>query len=108
MPKMNGYEATRELRRNGLQTPIIALTANAMKDDDKICFSAGCSDYLSKPIKKKQLHAMLAKYLGEVESDSLSQINDIGQQVDDISRLCRQIENSQDKSSSTKSKAGQA
>jgi signal transduction histidine kinase/CheY-like chemotaxis protein len=108
MPKLNGYEATRELRRNGLKTPIIALTANAMKDDDKICFSAGCSDYLSKPIKKKQLHAMLAKYLGEVEMDPLSQINDIGQQVDDISRLCRQIENSQDKSSSTKSEAGQA
>lgn len=106
MPKMNGYEATRELRRNSINTPIVALTANAMKDDEKICLSAGCSDYLSKPIKKKHLHAMLEKYLDKAETGTLNQINDIGKEIDDLGRLCQQIENSQDKPAN-KSEAGQ-
>lgn len=63
MPVMNGYDATRKLRAAGCDLPIIALTANAMKEDDKKCFDAGCNGYLSKPIDRKQLQALLDHYL---------------------------------------------
>jgi CheY-like chemotaxis protein len=63
MPVMNGYEATNQLRKNGVKIPIIALTACAMKGDDEKCFAAGCSDYISKPIDRKKLVEIIMKYL---------------------------------------------
>jgi signal transduction histidine kinase/HPt (histidine-containing phosphotransfer) domain-containing protein/ActR/RegA family two-component response regulator len=66
MPVMNGYEATENLRKEGVKTPIVAVTACAMKGDDEKCFSAGCSDYLSKPIDRKKLVETLSKYLSVV------------------------------------------
>ena len=63
MPRMNGYETTAALRKEGITTPIIALTANAMKGDDKKCLQAGCDGYLSKPIDRTKLVEMLDKYL---------------------------------------------
>ncbi len=63
MPKMNGYEATRALREKGLATPIVALTAHAMKGDDKKCIESGCDDYLSKPIDRQKLLDVISKYL---------------------------------------------
>ncbi len=63
MPNMNGYEATRAIRRKEIETPIIALTANAMKGDDLKCLAAGCTDYLPKPLDRKNLVRVLQKYL---------------------------------------------
>lgn len=63
MPVMNGYEATTQLRQNGVKIPIVALTACAMKGDDEKCLAAGCSDYLSKPVDKKRLVDVLTRYL---------------------------------------------
>ena len=59
MPVMNGYEATRiirdiEQREKRNHTPIIALTAYAMKSDKDLCIEAGMDDYISKPFKRQQ------------------------------------------------------
>jgi CheY-like chemotaxis protein len=67
MPNMNGYEATEELRKKGIATPIIALTANTIEDDDKKCFDAGCDDYLAKPVDRRQLIEKFQKYLYPVD-----------------------------------------
>jgi CheY-like chemotaxis protein len=67
MPVMDGYTATREIRKweadNGKDaTPIIALTAHALMDDRQKCIDAGCSDYLAKPLKKGDLLKKLEDY----------------------------------------------
>jgi CheY-like chemotaxis protein len=63
MPVMNGYRAVEALRKEGIATPIIALTANVMQGDEKECIDAGCDDYLAKPIERDKLIAMIQKYL---------------------------------------------
>ncbi|MCS7300812.1 MAG: response regulator [Fimbriimonadales bacterium] len=63
MPEMDGYEATRTLRARGVQTPIVALTANALEGDREKCLACGMNDYLSKPIQADRLRAALAQWL---------------------------------------------
>ncbi|MBZ0335442.1 7TM diverse intracellular signaling domain-containing protein [Marinobacter sp. AL4B] len=64
MPVMNGRDATLALREAGVNTPIIALTANVMTEDIVEYRKAGCNGYLAKPIDKQQFYQSLAKYLG--------------------------------------------
>jgi len=63
MPNMNGYDAVRHLRSQGVKTPIIAVTANAMTGDEKKCLDAGCDGYLSKPIDRNKLDALIGQHL---------------------------------------------
>ncbi len=63
MPEMNGYEATLVLKKKYPQLPIIAQTAFAMSDDREKALDAGCDDYLAKPIKSKDLLAVVGKFI---------------------------------------------
>ncbi len=65
MPVMDGYEATMALREQGYTGWIVALTAHAMASDRQKCLNAGCNDYTTKPIQRKEFFATLAKYIGE-------------------------------------------
>jgi signal transduction histidine kinase/DNA-binding response OmpR family regulator len=63
MPVMNGIEATQTIRKWKINTPVIALTANAMKGDREKFLEAGMDDYISKPFKSDELLRILNKYL---------------------------------------------
>ncbi|MCC0031555.1 MAG: PAS-domain containing protein [Brucellaceae bacterium] len=70
MPQMNGLEATTHIRRaeqrEGLtRTPIVGVTAHALKGDRERCMECGMDDYLSKPISPDALTAKLDEWLGE-------------------------------------------
>ena len=61
MPRLDGYQTTRQIRALGFTKPIIAVTAGAMAGDQANCMAAGCSDYVSKPIDMAQLLETVAR-----------------------------------------------
>jgi PAS domain S-box-containing protein len=63
MPRMDGLEAIQQIRSQQIDVPIIALTALAMVGDREKCLAAGANDYLSKPIKLKQLATIIQQFL---------------------------------------------
>jgi CheY-like chemotaxis protein len=72
MPEMDGFEAAARIREfestliaagARVRTPIIALTANAMKGDREQCIAAGMDDYLSKPYLINDLRVVLARWM---------------------------------------------
>jgi CheY-like chemotaxis protein len=67
MPLMDGYAATRELRRRGVQVPIVALTAHAMKGFEVEVLQAGFTAYVVKPVDIDDLLRLLGQLLGGVE-----------------------------------------
>ena len=69
MPEMDGYQATQEIRKlekGRRHTPIIAMTANAMRGDREKCLESGMDDYISKPLKRETLVTILLKWLPSV------------------------------------------
>jgi hypothetical protein len=69
MPKLNGLEATREIRQlpGCRDTPIIAMTANAFVEDKEQCLAAGMTDFLIKPFNPDDLFAILLRSLSRRE-----------------------------------------
>jgi signal transduction histidine kinase/CHASE3 domain sensor protein/AmiR/NasT family two-component response regulator/HPt (histidine-containing phosphotransfer) domain-containing protein len=66
MPELDGYETTEVIRGNKSSyqfIPIVAMTANAIKGDRERCLAAGMNDYISKPLKVRDLFAMLERWL---------------------------------------------
>ncbi len=67
MPRMSGYEAVEAIRRNeagsGTHTPIVAITAHALKGDLIRCLSAGMDDYITKPISPARLEAKINTWM---------------------------------------------
>jgi signal transduction histidine kinase/HPt (histidine-containing phosphotransfer) domain-containing protein len=67
MPRMDGYEMTKHLRvaeaQHGARTPVIAVTANAMKGEEEHCLAAGMDAYLAKPVSIDRLRATLERWL---------------------------------------------
>jgi CheY-like chemotaxis protein/HPt (histidine-containing phosphotransfer) domain-containing protein len=63
MPVLNGYEATKALRKNGINTPVIALTANAIRGEKEKCIETGMNDYITKPFKEELFLKKIAHWL---------------------------------------------
>jgi signal transduction histidine kinase len=68
MSEMDGYQATAAIREredtSGAHVPIVAMTANALEGDVERCLAAGMDDYVSKPVRAKELHDMVQKWGG--------------------------------------------
>src|SRR5690606_24568710 len=64
MPGMDGLTACAELRKLGCQSPVLALTAATMQGEKERCLTAGCDDYLSKPVEESALLGCVKKLLG--------------------------------------------
>lgn len=63
LPELDGYEATRSIRKFNSTLPIIAQTAYAMQDERQKCFDVGCNAYLAKPIEQKDLLNAIANFI---------------------------------------------
>jgi PAS domain S-box-containing protein len=70
MPGVDGLEATRALRRQGVTTPIIAMTANAFGEDRAACLAAGMNDHVAKPVDPETLYGTLLRWLPQRGADS--------------------------------------
>ncbi|MEA1884701.1 MAG: ATP-binding protein [Thermotogota bacterium] len=86
MPVMNGLDATKKIREDELQTdkhtPIIALTAAAVKEGIQNCLDAGMDDFLTKPIKQKLFHEKIDYFLSQrkdAKTNTKKENDDLGQ-----------------------------
>ena len=70
MPRMDGLDATREIRKlsAGASIPILAMTANAFAEDRARCFAAGMNDFITKPVRPKDLFSAILKWLALTRS----------------------------------------
>jgi CheY-like chemotaxis protein len=84
MPEMDGFEASRQIRRRlpaDRQPKIIALTANAMQGDRELCLAAGMDDYISKPVKLHEIDAAIRRLFGTDSASPIAPNYDANDQV---------------------------
>jgi two-component system sensor histidine kinase/response regulator len=68
---MDGFAATAEIRKreaHGRRTPIVAMTARAMKGDRERCIAAGMDDYIAKPVQREKLFAVISRWAPRADS----------------------------------------
>lgn len=86
MPNLDGIEATQQLRQQGIQTPIIAISANAIQEEQHRAHQAGCNHYLTKPIDLAELYRLISQYFSatpQPTTPSISVANTITQLEND-------------------------
>lgn len=71
LPKKDGFEVCRELRREGIKTPIIMLTAKTHEAEKILGLELGADDYITKPFSPRELRARIQALLRRVSNDSL-------------------------------------
>jgi len=77
MPFMDGYEATKIIREEDKYIPIVALTANAMKEDMEKSAQAGINAHLNKPIEVEKLYKILLRYISKENLEKKSSLNGV-------------------------------
>ncbi len=84
MPEMDGIEATKLIRsmeeKSSTHTPIVAMTAHALKGDDQRCFKSGMDDYITKPVDPEALFEMITKWAKTPDSGNGHEtVHDVGE-----------------------------
>ena len=95
MPEMDGYEATQRIRDSKSNVlnhniPIIAMTANAMKEDRERCFIAGMNDYISKPVMPEDIEKVIDRWIKKDKGKEIKE-EDSGIPVFDREGVMRRV-----------------
>jgi CheY-like chemotaxis protein/HPt (histidine-containing phosphotransfer) domain-containing protein len=96
MPEMDGYEATKEIRKReakgeGEKIPIIAMTANVMTGDREKCLEAGMDEYIAKPVNPQVLVDVIEKWLSEKDTETPPETAETGEPVFDREGLLERM-----------------
>jgi len=94
MPRMDGHELTRQIRiaeanKGMARTPVVAVTANAMKGEDERCLAAGMDAYLAKPVNMDQLRTTLERWMPV--DDHMRDTGDAPEQTKAASAINREV-----------------
>ena len=92
MPEMDGITATREIRSFDTIIPIIALTANVMRDDQQTFFDAGCTGFLAKPVDLNLFCAAISEHLEPADTENDNELEPLVSSLADSYDLDELIE----------------